>query len=153
MNKIYIFIGLIGLVLIGSFIFVNSQQKLSSDEVIKKEANLTGEKILENQTAKTSRYVEYSKSAFAEAADKKRVIYFHANWCPICRPTNEEFMQRASDIPDDVVVFKTDYDTETELKKKYAITYQHTFVQVDKQGNEVTKWNGGAVDELIAKVK
>ncbi len=153
MNKIYIFIGLIGLVLVGSFIFLNSQQKLSSDEVMKKEVDLTGEKKLESQTAKTSRYVEYSKSAFAESADKKRVIYFHANWCPICRPTDEEFMRRASDIPDDVVVFKTDYDIETELKKKYAVTYQHTFVQVDKEGNEVTKWNGGVVDELIAKVK
>ncbi len=37
---------------------------------------------------------------------------------------------------------KTDYDTERELKKKYGVTYQHTFVQVDAQGNQIKKWGG-----------
>lgn len=52
-------------------------------------------------------------------------------------------------IPAGVVVFKTDYDSSTDLKKKYAITYQHTFVLVDPNGNEIKKWNGGGVAEII----
>jgi thioredoxin 1 len=56
-------------------------------------------------------------------------------------------------LPADVVVFKTDYDTEKELKKKYGITYQHTFVLVDNEGNSIKKWNGGGVKELIEELK
>lgn len=101
----------------------------------------------------TSRYMTYSKTAFESAADKKRVLFFHAPWCPTCRPADAAFQKDETLIPEDVVLFKTDYDTATELKKKYEVTYQHTFVQVDANGNAITKWNGGQLNELIAKVK
>lgn len=94
-------------------------------------------------------YLEYSPDNFAKAADKKRVIFFYAAWCPTCRPADAEFKQRIQEIPDDVVVLRANYDTESALKKQYGITYQHTFVLVDENGNAITKWNGGAVDELI----
>ncbi|MFZ5535712.1 MAG: thioredoxin domain-containing protein [Patescibacteria group bacterium] len=102
---------------------------------------------------KTGRYVPYSQPSFDAAADKKRVLFFHAQWCPTCRPADAAFQKEAARIPEGVVLFKTDYDTATELKKKYEVTYQHTFVQVDAYGNAVTKWNGGDLNELIAKVK
>lgn len=100
-----------------------------------------------------SRYVVYSRSAFDEAAGKKRVLFFHAPWCPTCRPADAAFQANVETIPEDVVLFKTDYDSSTELKKQYAITYQHTYVLVDDQGNAVKKWNGGAMDELIANTE
>ncbi len=96
------------------------------------------------------RYREYSESEYGLAADQKRVIFFHASWCPTCKVANEEFMSQTDKIPEDVVLFKTDYDTETELKKKYGITYQHTFVLVDENGDEIKKWNGGGMEELIS---
>lgn len=97
-----------------------------------------------------SRYISYSQGAFDAAADKKRVFFFFAPWCPTCVPTDKEFQAAADRIPEDVVLLKTDYDSSTELKKQYAITYQHTFVLVDAQGREIEKWNGGALAELIA---
>ena len=42
---------------------------------------------------------------------------------------------------------------EKDLAKKYAITYQHTFVQIDGLGKEVTKWNGGKTDDLLTNIK
>lgn len=103
--------------------------------------------------ANESRYLTYSETAFEAAADKKRVLFFHAPWCPTCRPADAAFQSNSANIPEDVVLFKTDYDSSSALKKKYGITYQHTFVQVDEDGREVTKWNGGQLNELIAKVK
>lgn len=101
----------------------------------------------------SSRYVSYSKAAYDEAADKKRILYFHATWCPICTVVNEELTEKADQIPSDLVVFKTDYDIERELKTTYGVTYQHTFVQVDGAGNKVTAWNGGGIDELRKNIK
>ena len=106
-----------------------------------------------------SRYVEYSKAALDQAAAGRRVLYFYANWCPVCRPADANFKENASKIPGDVTVVRVNYnDTDTDqeekdLAKKYGITYQHTFVQVDGQGKQVTKWNGGQIDELLANIK
>ena len=106
-----------------------------------------------------SRYVEYSKSAYDQTTSKRRVLYFYASWCPICRPADANFKENASKIPDDVTVLRVNYnDPETDkeekdLAKTYGITYQHTFVQVDAQGNEVTKWNGGGIEDLTENIK
>lgn len=110
-------------------------------------------------SSNTSRYIEYSKTVLDNAKDKRRVLYFYASWCPICRVGNENFLANADKIPEDVVVIRTNYndpDTnqeEKDLAKKYGITYQHTFVQIDAQGNEVAKWLGGEIEELLANIK
>lgn len=105
------------------------------------------------------RYVEYSKAALVGASNNRRVLFFYASWCPTCKPTDADLSANKSKIPADVTVIRVNYnDPETDqeekdLAKKYGITYQHTFVQIDGQGKEVTKWNGGKTEELLAKIK
>lgn len=106
----------------------------------------------ENTELTESGYISYSKTSYDASAEKKRVFYFHAAWCPICKVVNEELTEKADQIPSDIVVLKADYDSETELKKRYGVTYQHTFVQVDAEGKKVTAWNGGGVDELVKRI-
>ncbi len=104
--------------------------------------------------AKPGLYTDYSSSKLAEAsANGKAVLFFWASWCPFCKAANEAFLSRASEIPSGVTVLKTNYDTEKDLKAKYGVTYQHTFVQVDAQGNMLSKWNGGDIDSLKANLK
>jgi hypothetical protein len=38
---------------------------------------------------------------------------------------------------------KTDYDSNIDLRKKYGVTSQHTFVQIDSSGNLIKKWVWG----------
>ena len=89
-------------------------------------------------------YMDYSKKAFGASSDCKRVLFFHANWCPACKKSNEIISE--SKLPEGVVVFKVDYDNSSKLKKMYGITHQNTFVQVDSKGHELTKWMGMAND-------
>lgn len=96
----------------------------------------------------SAHYLDYSNEAFDAAKNKKRVYFFHAKWCPSCKAANAEFIGNLDKIPTDVVLFKTDYDTEVALEKEYSVTYQHTFVYVDAAGKEIKKWNGGGVAEL-----
>ncbi len=105
---------------------------------------------------KSANYVEYTKEAFEKAGkmDKtKRVLFFKASWCPSCRSADEAFNKDLKKIPADIVIFKADYDKETELKKTYNITRQHTFVYVDAKGMNVKTWSGGALPELLKVVK
>lgn len=105
------------------------------------------------------RYVEFSENNVEEYSNKKRVLFFYANWCPTCKPADKDFILKEMDIPQDMVVIRVNYnDSDTDkqeknLAAKYGVTYQHTFVLIDTNGEIVTKWNGGGFDELIEKTK
>jgi thioredoxin 1 len=105
------------------------------------------------------RYVEYSRAVFEEAAGKRRVLFFYASWCPTCRTADPDIRANEGQLPGDLVVLRVNYsdpqtdEEEKALAKTYAITYQHTFVQVDGQGNALVRWNGGGFEELFSKVK
>jgi thiol-disulfide isomerase/thioredoxin len=136
----------------------NQQSKNAEQAKMAQEKGETPEQEAKEKTA-SSRYVPYSKAVYDASADKRRVLYFYATWCPSCKAANEDFTANPNKIPEGVVVIKTNYndpDTDQEekdLAKKYGITYQHTFVQIDAQGNQITKWNGGDTDELVANIK
>lgn len=163
MNSKYLIPTLILFGLIGTYFFIQSgksdktEPADNSDAMMVDDAKNTmdNEEMMADDSTmmEASRYIEYSPDAFAAAADKKRVYFFYAPWCPTCVPTDKEFNANLSKIPEDVMLFRTDYDTSTELKQQYGITYQHTFVQVDSDGNEVKKWNGGGINELIANTQ
>ena len=48
-----------------------------------------------------------------------------------------------------MTILSTDFDEHTDLKKKYGVTTQHTFVQVDADGNEIAQWSGGSTLEDV----
>lgn len=173
MNRnLLIAIGVGILVLAGGGLFIVNQQNKTSggtmeknetpeqEAMEKKEGEAMEKKTDDSAMQKSdSRYVEYSKASLDQAAGNRRVLYFYANWCPTCKPANEDFTKNSSKIPEDMVVIKVNYnDTDTDqeekdLAKKYGITYQHTFVQIDAQGKEITKWNGGQTEELLTNIK
>ena len=98
-------------------------------------------------------YLPYTKAAYDAARGMKRVLFFHATWCPNCKAADVDIVKKLSDIPADVVIFKTDYDKEVALKKQYGITAQHTFVLVDDSGKAVKKWAGGKLSTIISKTQ
>lgn len=100
-------------------------------------------------------YIDYSSTTLAKASENngKPVLFFKASWCPTCQAADKAFLGNLDKIPAGVTVLKVDYDTEKDLKAKYGITYQHTFVQVDANGNELAKWNGGDIENLITNLK
>jgi thiol-disulfide isomerase/thioredoxin len=103
---------------------------------------------------KVGSYEAYSADKIARAETGDVVLFFHASWCPSCRGLNSSIESNLKSIPEDVTILKADYDKETELKKKYGVTYQHTLVQVDKDGNMIKKWSGGgSLDNLLSQIQ
>lgn len=131
----------------------------SSDGMMKKAESPSEGETMPKDKMTNSRYVQYSKLALDSAVNTRRVLFFYASWCPTCRPADASFTQNVSKIPEDVTLLRVNYndpDTdqeEKELAKKYGITYQHTFVQIDSNANELAKWNGGQIDELLSRIK
>lgn len=111
------------------------------------------------ETKNSLRYMPYSKAVFEQAANTRRVLFFYASWCPTCRPADASFSANQEKIPSDMTLIRVNYndpDTDSDekaLAKKYTVTYQHTFVQIDNNGDKVAVWNGGQMAELLANSK
>ena len=117
--------------------------------------------VTESGTTEVSsgKYVTYSEGIINSTKDDRRVLFFYASWCSTCRPADKSFIDNEANIPEDVVVIRVNYndpDTDQEekdLAKKYGIGYQHTFVEIDAEGNKVNLWNGGGFEELLENLK
>jgi len=104
---------------------------------------------------KSGSYEAYSPEKIALASAKGNVVLnFSAAWCPTCRALEANINANLASIPSNLTILKVDYDNSTDLKKKYGVTYQHTLVQVDKDGNLIKKWMGSqTLAAFVAEVK
>ncbi len=108
----------------------------------------------EEGTMSKTGYIDYSAEALASNSTGKNIIFFKASWCPTCKAVDSDILANVSKIPAGVNIMKADYDTSTDLKKKYGVTIQHTFVVVDKDGNQITKSQGQpTLEAVLALVK
>jgi thiol-disulfide isomerase/thioredoxin len=100
-------------------------------------------------------YVDYDawQADQAAFAGTDVVLFFAASWCPTCKRADANLTGDPAAIPAGLTIVKTDYDSQTELKQRYGVTVQHTFVQVDAQGEALAKWTGSeTADEIAGKV-
>lgn len=81
-------------------------------------------------------YRDYSETTFKEAKGK-RLLFFHAPWCPQCQKLDESL--KSTTLPDGITVLKVDYDTATALRQQYGVTLQTTVVNVDADGKAINK--------------
>ncbi|MBI4004686.1 hypothetical protein HY358_00955 [Candidatus Roizmanbacteria bacterium] len=121
-------------------VFVNSQDSKTSSQP----------QVLMNR----NNYVEYSQATVLTAQNNGRVLlFFAAPWCGTCSALDDEIKQKSSQLPENLTIVKVNYDTAHDLKKRYQVTQQHTLVQIDKNGDEVTKWIGGNFDALVQNLQ
>jgi len=97
----------------------------------------------------TTGYVEYDETLLG--SNETVVLFFNAAWCPSCRAADANL---SSSTIDDILVLDTDYDDNTDLRQKYGVTTQHTFVQVDADGELIKKWSGSnSIEDILEQVQ
>ena len=113
------------------------------------------EKAPEGTMMSTGSYEAYSPDLVAPAAAAGDVVlFFRASWCPTCRALDADIKANLGKIPKGVTIFDVNYDNSTALKQKHGVTYQHTLVQVDAEGNQIAKWSSTpTLAELLTKIK
>lgn len=113
-----------------------SNDKTSTAEVTKQASEGTPSQVAETPQA-GGKYINYSAEELS-AASGKRILYFHAPWCPQCQELDASI--KKGPMPDGVTIIKTDFDSNQELRKKYGVTQQTTLVLIDENGNLVKKY-------------
>lgn len=99
-------------------------------------------------------YEAYTPEKLAKAEDGSVVIFFRAPWCSTCTGLDADIQAHLNEIPEKTHILVANYDSETALKKKYGVTYQHTLVQVDQSGKLIKKWQGSpTLATLISEIQ
>ncbi len=128
------------------------QDAMEADAMKKDETMMSDD--VDSMMMQKGSYEEYSAEKLARANEGDVILFFRAGWCPTCRALDEDIRKNLSKIPAGVTILDVDYDSETALKQKYGVTYQHTLVQVDASGNLITKWSGGlTLADFLTKVQ
>jgi len=109
-----------------------------SDSATNDGDNSTG--LSESASLKPGAYKDYSEGSIRDSGYNRTIIFFYAPWCPECRSFDQIII--GSKIPDGVQILKTDYDSSVDLKKKYGVTIQTSFVGVDRSGEKLKLWSG-----------
>jgi thiol-disulfide isomerase/thioredoxin len=105
--------------------------------------------------AKAAGYISYETySASPEKYSASNVVLFYnAYWCSTCKAARDGFESGLGEIPEDLTIVLVDFDENTEMRKKYDVIVQHTFVQIDSAGNELQRWYGSTtVAEIEEKI-
>jgi thioredoxin 1 len=79
------------------------------------------------------------------------VLFFAASWCSTCRRTRANIEADLAGIPPGLVIVVVDYDAARDLRRRYGVTVQHTFVQIDGDGELLKKWSGSLTAQQIAE--
>lgn len=132
---------------------MKKEDVIEGDAMMKKDESITKDSsmIKEETVAMVKSYDTYSPESVdtALASGKKVALFFHATWCPSCVALNKTIT--SEEIPSEVVIFKVDYDTNTELRKKYGVTGQHTIVTIDSNKNMLKRERGAQnIADIIA---
>ncbi|MCR4368871.1 MAG: thioredoxin family protein [archaeon] len=118
---------------------------------------------MEGEAMAKNEYKRYSKAQFDATIAQGRPIMleFYADWCPNCaqqKPVNEEAFAGGK-MPQNSVGFFVHYkdtsenDEDRDAARMHGITYQHTRIFIDAQGNTVSKKTGYSSEEqLVAEM-
>jgi len=97
---------------------------------------------------KSSPLIDFNKSDYEQTlkTDKLVLLYFYANWCPICRTEVFDHLEPFfNELQSDKVIgFRVNFndsdtdDTERELARQFGVPYQHTKIFL-KNGERVLK--------------
>lgn len=101
-------------------------------------------------TATPGVYTSYNAEVVAKTSGR-RILFFHAPWCPQCRALEQSI--QAGTVPNNVTIFKTDYDSHTALRQKYGVTLQTTLVELGANGEVVNKYVAYDTPTLEAVIK
>ena len=110
---------------------------------------------------KSAPLLDFMKSDYDSAikTDKLIVLYFYANWCPICKKEVPLLYQAFNELTaENVIGFRVNYkDDETDqeeenLAREYGVAYQHTKVFVKNSTRILKAPDSWSKDRYLSEI-
>ena len=131
-----------------------TEEEVTEEEVTEEET--TEEEVVEEKTteAANAEYTTYTKETYDSLLGQSPVVlYFHANWCPVCIQLDSDISGAIADFPAGSTILKLDFDEEIELRQEYGVTVQSTLITINAAGEVVEKLSAPSNSDLIAAIE
>ncbi|MDD5165182.1 MAG: thioredoxin family protein [Candidatus Pacebacteria bacterium] len=152
-----IIFGIIGVVviIIGVYVSMSNKDDAMIQNKVEDTTMMKADTTKSDTMMKVGSYEAYAPEKVMLASSTHDVVlFFRAGWCPTCRAVDADIKVNLSKIPSSLSILDVNYDDSTALKQKYGVTYQHTFVQVDKDGNLIKKWSASpTLSAIVSQVQ
>lgn len=81
----------------------------------------------------------------------RQVLFFHADRCSSCKVIEKDIQKNW--VPEWIHIYEVNFDEEVELKEKYNVLTQTSFVEVDENGELLKRrvWGFG-IDDIMEKL-
>jgi thioredoxin 1 len=145
-------IRIFGLTIIMILLSACSSTNLAKESQVTNDQVTTKSSSTEESGVASGDYISYQnyKLEAEKYQDSRVVLFFNASWCSTCKIARDNFEANLKEIPADMAIIVVDFDNSADLRKKYGVTLQHTFVHIDSQENAIKKWSGSTtISELI----
>ncbi len=148
-KSIMIFAGIIVILIIGVLTYSFINQKKSREQTISEDITAIPTTFVKNGEI-NKKYLDYSQENISLAENHQVLLLFMADWCVSCKQLDIDILNNISTIPDEILILKVNYESDTQTKDKYQVDTPHTVVLIDNQGNELKRWIGSlTLDALI----
>lgn len=138
----------VAIAFVGALLFMRIEaEKVQSEQKNVPTPVQTSQNTSETGERVAGRYADYDEASISEKGYNDTVLFFYASWCPECRAFDQVIQE--SNLPDGVQILKVNYDTATNLRQKYGVTLQSSFVSVKPNGDKIIYWQGYGKDKSV----
>lgn len=144
---------IIGAVLIGG-LWLGSQSGRDTSVYIPQEPAATASPAAHTATPHGSYITHQEYLANPDTyKNHKRIYFFRTDWCFICKVIAAEARANLTLTPENVAIIEVDFDTQIDLRNKYGVTSQTTFVQVATDDTKLGQWHAQNFREAVAQIR
>jgi thiol-disulfide isomerase/thioredoxin len=94
------------------------------------------------------------EAAQAYAVKGPTAYFFAATWCPNCQAAYKDLERNFRKMPEGMTLVLVNFDKTPDLKSRYAVTIQHTFIQINEKGEKVKAWVGSnTVSDIVKRIE
>jgi len=152
-----VIIAIVLILIVAGVVALNKNNNNQEPVVVNQNTNspvISGTTSQQNAAQNAGSYESYAPEKLVKANTGDVVLFFRASWCPTCRALDADIKSNAANIPAGLTILDVNYDNSSALKRKYGVTYQHTLVQVDAEGNLIKKWtNSPTLSAIVSQVQ
>lgn len=139
-----------GIALIAALVVIGCSQPITPDTTSTTQVQQPLVSLF-NPVYASNNYVEYTPAALTKAQEewKKTSVFFHSKTCSSCAKLDADFEMNEVILPEDVVVFKADWDENQDLAGQLNVAKYHTIAYMNDDWTSTNTSGLFTVEEVV----